>query len=156
MLIADICIRKVVCARHATTAAGAARLMRERHVGDVVVVDRDDEARMPIGIVTDRDIVIKVVAAGIDPASVTLGELISWGDLATVQESASDADAIRSMHDKGVRRMPVVDRGGILVGIVSLDDILPRYLGEFSKLAEVAALAATREDAAYTPHARPA
>jgi CBS domain-containing protein len=119
--------------------------MRERHVGDVVIVDRTDAERMPIGIVTDRDIVVEVMAAGIDPESVKLGDLVSWGELVTLQETDTFTDAIRLMHDKGVHRVPVIDRAGVLVGIVSFDDLLPRFASELSQLAELAILGRQRE-----------
>jgi CBS domain-containing protein len=138
MVIGDVCTRDVVCASRETTAAAAAKLMRQHHVGDVVVIDRADAERMPIGIVTDRDIVVEVVALGVDPNAVTLGDMMSWGQLVTAQESDSYADTLRLMHDKGVRRIPVINRMGVLVGIISIDDILPRFVVEFSEMADLA------------------
>jgi CBS domain-containing protein len=145
MSIGDVCNRNVIFASRDATAAAAAKLMREHHIGDVVVVDRADADRMPIGIVTDRDIVVEVVALGVDPADVTLGDLMSWGELATVQETDSYADTLRLMHDKAVRRMPVINAAGVLVGIISIDDMLPKFVVELSELAEVAALGRQRE-----------
>ncbi len=145
MFIRDICNRDVVFAGSGATVATAARLMREHHVGDVVIVDRTDDERMPIGIVTDRDIVVEVIAAGIDPEAVKLGDLVSWGELVTLQETDTLADAIKLMHDKGVHRVPVIDRAGVLVGIVSSNDLLPRFAGELSQLAELATLGRQRE-----------
>lgn len=145
MRIGEICNRDVVCAGRATTVMAAARLMREHHVGDIIIVDQADAERMPIGIVTDRDVVVEVIAAGIDPNAVTLGDLVSWGELATVQESDTYADALRVMHAKGVHRIPVINRSGILVGIVSFDDMLPRFASELSQLAELAARGRQRE-----------
>ena len=145
MLIGQVCNRDVVCAARDTTVAAAAKLMRQHHVGDVIVVDRQDEARMPIGIITDRDIVMEVVALEVNPAAVTLGDLVSWGDLATVEEGDTCADTLRRMHAHGVRRMPVIDRSGVLVGIVSVDDFLPRYVSELSDLAGLAERGRQRE-----------
>ena len=145
MPIGDLCNRNVVCAGRETTVAAAAKLMRQHHVGDVVVIDRPDEARMPIGIVTDRDVVLEVVALGVDPESVTLGDLMSWGNLVTVPESETYAATLRLMHARGVRRMPVVDASGVLVGIVSIDDLLPRFVAELSELAELSARGSQRE-----------
>ena len=145
MLIGDVCNRDVVCAATDATVAAAASLMRAHHVGDVVVVDRQDAERMPIGIVTDRDIVIEVVALGVDPTSLKLGDLVSWGQLATVQETDTYADTLRRMHDKGVRRMPVVNTTGVLVGIISLDDFLPRFVSELSEFAELVERGRQRE-----------
>ncbi|HVO89222.1 MAG TPA: CBS domain-containing protein [Casimicrobiaceae bacterium] len=145
MLIGDVCKRDVVCAAGDTTVATAAKLMRAHHVGDVVVVDRQDAERMPIGIVTDRDIVIEVLALDVDPTSVKLSDLVSWGQLATVQETDTDADTLRRMHDKGVRRMPVVNGAGVLVGIISIDDFLPRFVSELAELADLVERSTQRE-----------
>jgi len=145
MLIGEFCNRDVVCADREATVAEAAALMRKHHVGDVVIVDRSDAERMPIGIVTDRDIVVEVVAPALDPATVKLGDLVSWGELATLQDTDTYADALRLMHAKGVHRVPVIDRAGVLVGIVSFDDMLPRLAGELSQLADLAERGRGRE-----------
>jgi len=145
MSIKDLCNREVICAPRETSIAQAAKLMRQHHVGDVVVVDRADAQRMPIGIVTDRDIVVEVVALGVDPETVTLGDLMSWGQLVTVLETDTYAATLRLMHNKGVRRIPVVDAAGVLVGIISIDDMLPQFVGELSELAELAARGRKRE-----------
>jgi len=145
MSIRDLCNREVICATRETTVAEAAKLMRQHHVGDVVVIDRADAQRMPIGIVTDRDIVIEVVALGVNADTVTLGDLMSWGQLVTVPETETYADTLRLMHNKGVRRMPVVDAAGVLVGIISIDDLLPQFVGELSDLADLAARGRKRE-----------
>jgi len=145
MLVGEFCNRDVICAARETTVAEAALLMRKHHVGDVVVVDRSDADRMPIGIVTDRDIVVEVVAPAMDAAAVTLGDLVSWGELATLQDTDSYADALRLMHDKGVHRVPVINRAGVLVGIVSFDDMLPRFAAELAQLADLAGRGRQRE-----------
>jgi CBS domain-containing protein len=148
MSIGNVCQRNVVCATRETTVAAAARLMRQNHVGDIVVIDRADAERMPIGIVTDRDIVVEVVALGVDADTVTLGDLMSWGQLITVQETDTYAATLRLMHNKGVRRIPVVSAAGVLVGIISIDDMLPQFVGELSELADLAALGRKREEQA--------
>ena len=75
MSIREICNRNVVCATSAMTAIEAAQLMRQHHIGNVVVVDQQDGERTPLGVVTDRDIVIEVVAAGLDPKTLKLGDM---------------------------------------------------------------------------------
>lgn len=150
MVIGDICNREVVCASRETTVAAAAKLMRQHHVGDVIVIDRADAERMPIGIVTDRDIVVEVVALGVDPNVVTLGDMMSWGQLVTAQENDSYADTLRVMHDKGVRRIPVVNAAGVLVGIISIDDILPKLVVELSEAGDLAARSRQREQQTRT------
>jgi len=96
----------------------AAELMRESDIGDVVVLEDDHLC----GIVTDRDIVIRVLAEGCDAASVTLGEICSR-ELTTISPTASVGDAVRLIREKAIRRLPVVEEDGEVVGIVSLGDI---------------------------------
>ena len=121
--IGSTCVRDVVTVTRATSIATAAGLMRKHHVGAVVVVDERDETRKPRGIVTDRDIVVEVVAAGLDAKSLTVGEIVQR-PVVTVPADASCADVVREMSINGVRRMPVVDADGDLAGIVALDDVL--------------------------------
>jgi CBS domain-containing protein len=145
MLIRDVCNREVVCADRTTSVRIAAEMMRRHHVGDVVVVDRADPERMPMGIVTDRDIAIEVVARGLDPEATMLGDLVAWGSLVCVQETDSYAATIELMHAKGIRRMPVINSAGVLVGIVTVDDMLPRLARELSDVAELVDLGRRRE-----------
>jgi CBS domain-containing protein len=127
MLLRDICTVDVVyCGREATVTE-AAQLLRRRHTGDVVVVDDPAGERLPAGLITDRDIVVKVLAAGKDPDRVTAGELMST-PLVSASEGEDSSQAIARMRTHGVRRLPVTGARGRLVGIVTLDDLL-RALG---------------------------
>lgn len=122
MRTAEVCTRDVVATRRNTSLTDAAKLMRENHVGSIVILD-DADPRKPSGILTDRDIVISVVAAGLDNRTMTVGEIMSH----TVVTASEDDDALatlKSMRRRGIRRMPVVDHSGALAGIVSLDDLL--------------------------------
>ena len=85
---------------------------------------------------TDRDIVVEVVAAGLDPKLIKLGDLV-LGPLTTVEESASYAETARRLSIKGVRRMPVVDAAGGLVGIITLDDMLRQLAAPLAALSEL-------------------
>jgi CBS domain-containing protein len=96
----------------------AAELMRESDIGDVIVLEDDRLA----GIVTDRDIVVRVLAQGSDPTAVTLGEICSRQPT-TIPATASIGDAVRLIREKAIRRLPVVEDGGEVVGIVSIGDI---------------------------------
>ena len=136
MPITEFCIRDGVCGSRGTSVADAAALMRHRHVGNVIVIDQIDGKRVPVGIVTDRDIVVEVVAAGLDPKLIKLGDLI-LGPLATVEEDASYAETARRLSIKGVRRMPVVDAAGGLVGIITLDDMLRQLAAPLAVLSEL-------------------
>jgi signal-transduction protein with cAMP-binding, CBS, and nucleotidyltransferase domain len=134
MRIAEICRRDVVTCVRKTTASEIARLMRDRHVGDVIVVDTQAGRSAPVGIVTDRDLVVHVVAAGVEPDSVTAADLM-MGDIVTATESEYVYDAIWHMRSKGVRRLPIVDDRSALVGVLAMDDVT-RFLAE--ELGEVA------------------
>ena len=137
MSIGKFCRRNVVCAVPDTTIVDAAQLMRRNHIGDLIVVDSMGAERRPIGIVTDRDIVVEVVSVGLDPGLVKLGDLLTQ-PLVTVDEDTGYAETIRLMSARGVRRMPVVNKAGVLVGIVSFDDLFPQLgipLSELSGLA---------------------
>lgn len=118
----EACKRDVVVARRDTSLADAAKLMRERHVGCIVVVDTNDASK-PVGILTDRDIVVEVVAAELDPRSVTVGEIMST-PVVTVRAGDDALDTLKAMRIRGVRRVPVVDDAGALAGLASLDDLL--------------------------------
>jgi CBS domain-containing protein len=115
------------------TVGDAARAMRERDLGDVIVVD---DNRSLFGIVTDRDIVVRAVADDRNPAEVRLGDICSR-ELTTVDASASVKDAVELMRKQALRRLPVVEAGRP-VGIVSLGDLaIERDPG--STLADISA-----------------
>lgn len=122
MRVADICIRSVVHTEASESVRVAAELMRKRHVGSVVVVKESDGKRVPIGMLTDRDIVLAVTAPGADPESLTIGDVMTPSP-ATCSESDVIFDAVRTMRTRGVRRLPVIDEAGGLAGVISVDDI---------------------------------
>lgn len=144
MAIGEICNREVVVVTRETPVVETAQLMRHHHVGDVVVVLEEAGLRTPVGILTDRDIVVEVVAAGLDPAGLKVGDIMA-PDLATVREDTGVFEAIRYMRDKGVRRMPVVDADGDLIGILALDDLLDLLAEELNALARLIAREQNRE-----------
>lgn len=127
MSIGEICNREVVIVNGQDSVLEAARLMRELHAGSVVAVETTDAPR-PLGILTDRDLVVEVMAKGRDPTRVTVGEVMST-DLVSAEESEPEWQALARMRMRGVRRLPVVDARGMLVGIMSLDDLL-EFVGE--------------------------
>ncbi len=138
MAIGEICNREVIVVAPETTIGEAAQLMRQHHVGDVVVVTEAGGRRKPVGIVTDRDVVVEVVATELDPAVLTVGDIMV-PDLATVPEQTGVFEAIRYMRDQGVRRMPVVGEDGSLIGILALDDLLELLAEELGALARLVA-----------------
>jgi CBS domain-containing protein len=119
----DVCIRDVDHAFRSLSVSEAARLMRERHVGCLVVVDETEKGRVVVGMLTDRDIVTAIVAKDVDPRTLRVGDAMS-SDLVTAREGDSILDVLGLMRRKGVRRIPVVDADGVLVGLVALDDML--------------------------------
>jgi CBS domain-containing protein len=123
MAIGEFCSRDVVIADEATEVTEAARLMRQHHVGNLVVCERRAGLNHPVGIVTDRDLVVEVMAEGVSAADVTVGDVMSR-DIRTALEGDDVWDVLQRMRDHGVRRMPVVDGQGALVGLVTLDDLL--------------------------------
>ena len=122
MKTADICNTRVVTAFASAPLPEIAKLMRKNHVGSVVVVD-DKDPRRPIGIVTDRDIVVEVVAAGQDARTVNAGEAMS-GSIVTAAVDDDASWTLKVMRDRGIRRLPVIDAKGAMIGIVALDDLL--------------------------------
>jgi CBS domain-containing protein len=102
-----------------TTAADAARMMADDDIGAIPVCDADGRLA---GVVTDRDLAVKIVAEGRDAGSVRLGELLDSGEVVTIGADDSVEEAIRTMKDHAVRRLPVID-GTALVGMVSQADI---------------------------------
>jgi CBS domain-containing protein len=137
MRIGEICVRNVVCADRKTTVEEAAQLMRSRHVGDVIVVDSTARGPVPVGIVTDRDIVVEIVAAGLEARQLSLGDIIG-PDLITASEDQGIFDTVQQMQHNGIRRLPVVDRHGLLLGIITVDDILQFLAIQFRGLSNIA------------------
>ena len=147
MRIKDICSRMVVVAEGGTDLREAARLMRDHHVGALIVIDGKEGVTRPIGIVTDRDIVIAVVAApGVRPESLTVRDVMAR-ELAVASEDDGVFEAIEAMQDKGVRRLPVVASDGRLIGVVTLDDLLRMLANELGGLAAAMQRAGRRETA---------
>ncbi len=132
MSIGEICIREVVIASATDSVSRAAQLMRDFSVRCLVVTEK----RNPIGILPDRDIAIRAVAEGKGPDTTTIQEIMT-GRLVTVRESASVGDGIRIMRGKGIRRLPVTDSRGKLVGIVTLDDLIDLLAEEMTSLASL-------------------
>ncbi len=144
MNVGELCSRIVVLARRTTPLAEVAKLMREHHVGCVVVVDESAQGRTPVGLVTDRDIVIEVIAMDLDCHAVTAGEAMG-PELVTVQEDESILNVLRLMRRRGIRRIPVLSTSGALTGIVSLDDLMEVVAEEFDHLSKAIASEQSRE-----------
>ena len=144
MPVGEISIREVIICSRSTSIQEAAQLMRQYHVGDLVVVDESDGKRTPVGIVTDRDIVTSVIALKLDPAVFSAGDLVNR-EIITMREDQGVFDTIKQMRMHGIRRMPVVDQGGALVGIVSIDDLIQLLAEEMGNLAKLISKEQTQE-----------
>jgi len=129
----DICKRKVSVAYQQTSVVAAAQLMREDHVGAIVVVEDANGSRQVRGLITDRDIVMSVVALGLDPEPLCLEDVMSER-LVTAQEDDALPHLMQSMREHGVRRVPVIGAHDELMGIVTLDDVLKILAQEMNLL----------------------
>ena len=136
MAIGEICNREVVYINRDVTVHAACKLMRHYHVGSLVVVDETGGKRLPVGILTDRDIVVEIDAMDLDSKVITAGDIMSSA-LVTVPENHGVLETIEVMRFKGVRRMPVVDAEGRLAGIVTIDDLLEVLAEELTDIARI-------------------
>lgn len=144
MSAGKFCNRDVVVVRKGNTIPEAAELMRNYHVGALVVVEDRDGQAAPIGILTDRDIVVEIIAKNLSLDAFTVGDVMSF-DLLTAREDESINDTLRRMRQKGVRRVPVVNAQGALVGILTVDDLLEMLAGEFMELFRIVSREMARE-----------
>jgi CBS domain-containing protein len=130
----EVCSREVYIMRPEEPLSGAVALMHGHEVGAVIVVQQEGNLLHPIGIVTDRDVVYAQVSRGAALPGLRIEDAMT-SHPTLVAEDASLTEAIRRMSDAGVRRAPVVDETGDLVGIVTLDDLLPVLAEELQGLA---------------------
>jgi len=147
MPIGEICNREVIFVNRDVTVHAACKLMRHYHVGSLVVVDEIDGKRIPVGIVTDRDVVVEVDALELDSKVITAGDIMS-PQLVTVAENHGVLETIEVMRSKSVRRVPIVDADNRLIGIIAIDDLLEVLAGELSDIARIVAREQSHEQQA--------
>lgn len=123
MNVGTYCRHRVITVDTKADLCEAARVMREEHVGMLVAVDADAQPPRPLGVLTDRDIVVQVVAREADPRAIKVGDAMTRDPL-TVRETELLTLVSERMRSHGVRRVPVVNDQGTLVGIIAADDIL--------------------------------
>jgi len=138
MKVGEICTRIVTFATKDMPLVDAAKLMRQHHVGSLIVVEEQKGGRVPVGMLTDRDIVVEVLAPGLDYKNLSVGEIMS-SRLITARDSDDMLGVLRVMRQKGIRRMPVVTESGTLAGIVTLDDLLEILAEEMDDLVDAIA-----------------
>ncbi|KTD68661.1 CBS domain protein [Legionella steelei] len=136
MKIGAFCNRDVIIMNGDESVRTAAELMRRHHVGDVVLVEENKGQRIPIGIVTDRDLVVEVMAVGLETTVLTVQDLVTR-TLLVAQENDSVFDCLELMKTKGVRRLPVVGAGKSLIGIITMDDITVLLAGMLYNVVNV-------------------
>lgn len=144
MSAGEYCNRGVVIVVKSASVREAVNLMRIHHVGDVVVVDKEGGDPVPLGILTDRDIVIEVLAEDVDLDKVNVGDVMSY-DLVTVDEDTRLMDVIKVMRKKGVRRIPVVNKSNVLVGILSADDVIELVAEQLTDIVALISREASQE-----------
>jgi CBS domain-containing protein len=142
-LLKDFATAAVAVVEPETTALVVAQLMRQHHIGALVVVDALEKTR-PIGIVTDRDLVLELMAEGLDPAVFTAGDIMSV-DLVMATPEMDAADAVELMKINRVRRLVIANDEGQLVGIVTMEDVLSVFTRELANLTAGMAGARDRE-----------
>jgi CBS domain-containing protein len=134
MKVGNYCSKVTVSIYGGAQVAQAARLMREQHVGFLVVHREGDDLRRPVGVLTDRDIVLEVTARGIDPGSVAVADVMTREPL-IARDTDELRDLFQAMRLAGVRRVPVVDLHGALVGIIAMDDVVDFIAGLLGDMA---------------------
>jgi predicted transcriptional regulator len=139
MNVNTVCNHNVSTVRPDTGVVEAARQMREEHVGDLIVVEHRAGRRVPVGIITDRDITVAVVAKGVAPNDVTVADAMST-ELLTVHPDNGLEFALREMRRAGVRRAPVVDAEDDLIGVLSIDDVLDHLAVQLEHIADIVRL----------------
>jgi CBS domain-containing protein len=138
MQLNTFCMLDVKCCSPRITVLEAAHLMRRNHTGDLVVVDDDETKPAPLGVITDRDIVVEVLAKGLDPEVTTVGSVMRTP--VVVADAGEDSTQVMErMRAQGVRRIPVTGAGGKLVGVVTVDDLRKRLAADAALLTDVIA-----------------
>ena len=129
----SVCKRAVVTVAPTDDIVGAAHVMREKHVGYLIVAESPDDRKV-VGVLTDRDIVVAVLAREVDAHALKVGDVMTRDPL-LADEGQSIETVLRHMREAGVRRVPVVDRSGALTGVLSIDDVLEQIADQLLNIA---------------------
>jgi CBS domain-containing protein len=149
MSVGEFCNREVIIAGKDIPLVNIAQLMREHHVGSIVIIETKGQNNIPVGIITDRDIVLEIIAPQLNLDAVTAGDIMS-GELLTAREVDGLWETLKRMRSHGVRRIPVVNDEQVLVGILSVDDVLEVLANEFSELVTLMNKEHHKEEAVRT------
>lgn len=145
MTAGEFCNRQVIIARRDERITEAARRIRDCHVGTLIVVDEQDGRRFPVGILTDRDLVVRVLTADGHDTDALVVDNVMTPTLVTVPEHESLFDAVKKMRSFGVRRLPVVNEHGGLEGLLTFDDLIDVVAEELSDLSALVSREQKRE-----------
>lgn len=144
MAVNAVCNHNVATVERDEGIVSAAVKMRESHVGDLIVVEHRGGHAVPVGIITDRDLVVGIIAKEADPNELTVGDVMSDA-LLTVHQDNGIEFALREMRRVGVRRAPVVGNDRELIGVLSIDDVIDHLAVELGHLAEIVRLEQSAE-----------
>ena len=136
MDVGELCTREVCVMSPCEPLALALREMHDRHVGSVVVVRIERGARYPVGILTDRDVLCAQVRTARDLFTLTVADVMTEV-LLTLDQHTGLAEAVTTMRERGVRRAPVLGESGELIGVLSVDDLLPEISRNLAVLASL-------------------
>jgi CBS domain-containing protein len=137
MNVGDLCNRRIVSVTASAPVSEAAQLMCEQRVGAVVVTAAPAEGAAPVGMLTDRDIVCAQLDRAADLSQLRAADIMT-GDPLILNEDAPVEEAIYCLHERHVRRAPVISSKGELVGVISFDDLLRHVAGNLRALAQLA------------------
>ena len=136
MTVSEICNREVRTIQRDGSVLEAAKLMRQYHVGALIVIDKVNDRAIPVGVITDRDLVVEVLATGLDKEAITVDDVMTQ-ELFAVKENTAIHDAINFMRRKTIRRLPIINDDGELVGIITTDDVMEILSEEVLDLAKL-------------------
>jgi CBS domain-containing protein len=134
MGVGSICTHRVITVDRGIDVAAAAGVMRENHIGYLIVTDAKSGAAAPVGVLTDRDIVVKVLAKDVDAHSLTVGDVMTPEPLIAADDDGL-SETLHRMRRLGVRRVPVVGPRGQITGVLSLDDVIDHLVGQLGDVA---------------------
>jgi len=134
MGVGSLCTHRVITVDRGIDVAAAAGVMRDNHIGYLIVTDAGTGGAAPIGVLTDRDIVVKVLAKNVDAHSLTVGDVMTPEPL-TAAIDDSLGETLHRMRAMGVRRVPVVGPRGQITGVLSLDDVIDHLVGQLADVS---------------------
>ena len=150
MRVARIYSRNVVGTSRSASLESAASLMREHHVGSLLVTGDPPAEGMAVGVLTDRDMVVQAVAEGLDTRGLTVADVMSPG-ITYIPEKADLHEALEMMRTSGVRRLVVTRDGGAVVGLLSMDDVIDGLAADMASLAGLVKTEREREGMELDP-----